>query len=487
MSSGTLSHIAERKNTNITEWPLGEVSLTVIPAEPRTITNVVIKQLADNDSLKTLLPENWLKQLAQDVTADESAVEVLQDYSNHGDDEMSAELAAKNAEAISRLEQSQSDISDSINLLLDKLENSSVAKNAKHVAPQSETDHADVKSFGDWLLALRYKNTRRLTEVYGTKFEGASNRYQKDIAESALTTGGALVPDEYQATLLQITNQQSSLYNLVRKQAVGSVSGTFPSLDNYTAVSANVGDSPFAGGVTSAYTAEGAALTETQPTFKDLSYRLNKVGGIVEVSSEVIADSPIAIQQMLLNLFGIADANKLDYYILRGTGAGEPEGILNSAAAIGVAPGVGGTFTLADTLSIMDRFMPFGGGNPVWVVPPGMMNEIAQFETSGGGGVFQANIAAGMPNTLYGYPIITNMHMPAPDQDDVLLLDPQSYIMFDDGRGLVVDVSEHVAFNNDKLTWRFKRRCDGKMWLNSAVTPSNGGSTLSSAVYHADA
>ena len=482
MSSGTLSHIAQRKNTDITTWPLGEVSLTVIPAEHRTIGHVqALKTLAQDDSLKALLSEVADEATVHDATVETTAIEIVNDYSTNGDTTMSEEK--EKVAFDERMDAMEAKFTAQIGRVVDFMESSPAMKRQKAVAPDSETDHAEVKSFGDWLVAVKRGNMKRLTQVYGTKFEGHST---KDVAELGLTTGGALVPDTFHAQLLQIVQQQSRLYNLVTRQMVPTVSGTFPSLDNYTAVTANVGNSPFSGGVSSAYTAEGATLTETQPTFKDLSYRLNKVGGYVEVSNEMISDSAVAMEGLLMNLFGIADANKIDHYILNGSGVGEPLGFLNSPAAIGVAPANNNVFAIADALAIYDRFYPFAGGAPVWFIPPGMMNEIALFETTAGGGIFQANIGAGMTNTLYGYPLVQCMHMPAPNSDDVLLIDPKSYILFEQG-GLMVDFSEHAAFTSDKGTWRFKRRMDGKMWLNSAVTPSNGGSTLSPAVYHADA
>ena len=471
MSSGTLSHIAQRKNTDITTWPLGEVSLTVIPAEHRTIGHVqALKTLAQDDSLKALLSEVADEATVHDATVETTAIEIINDYSN-GDITMSDEQAEK----IGELEKRANDTEVKFNQLMDMMINSPASKRAKMVAPDSTTDHPEVKSFGDFLIAVKNKNHARLTKVYNST---------KDILEGGGTTGGYLVPDEFMARLLQVNKATNNLVNMVTRLPVNSVSGNIPSLDNYTAVTANVGASPFSGGMLSTQTAEGGTLTETQPTFKEVTWRLEKVGGYTEVSNEMVADSAIAIEMLLTNLIGITQANKLEYYILNGTGAGQPTGILNSPAAVGVAAGSGGTFTLADTLNIMDRFMPIGG-SPIWVMTPGMMVEYAQFETSGGGGVFQANIAAGMPNTLYGYPIVHSMHMPPPNDNDVLLLDPTSYVLFEKGN-LSIDFSEHVSFLTDKGTWRFTQRCDGKMWLNSAITPSNGGSTLSPAVFNDD-
>jgi hypothetical protein len=37
----------------------------------------------------------------------------------------------------------------------------------------------------------------------------------------------------------------------------------------------------------------------------------------------------------------------------------------------------------------------------------------------------------------------------------------------------------HFKFQNDQEVWRIVKRVDGQPWLDSAITPRAGGSTLS--------
>ena len=58
-SSGAVSHLARSENGMIKTWPFVEISLTVTPAEPRTVGIERIKKLAETDSsLKALIPED---------------------------------------------------------------------------------------------------------------------------------------------------------------------------------------------------------------------------------------------------------------------------------------------------------------------------------------------------------------------------------------------------------------------------------------------
>ena len=98
---------------------------------------------------------------------------------------------------------------------------------------------------------------------------------------------------------------------------------------------AGSGQTAAAAGVTAAMTQAGATFTETEPKFSMLNWRLAKIGGLTEVENELVEDSPFAIEALLRGLFAVAIAAKNERNILRGTGVGEPLGILNAPAAIG--------------------------------------------------------------------------------------------------------------------------------------------------------
>jgi hypothetical protein len=45
-----------------------------------------------------------------------------------------------------------------------------------------------------------------------------------------------------------------------------------------------------------------------------------------------------------------------------------------------------------------------------------------------------------------------------------------------------VSASPHFLFSTDKTAYRVVERVDGRPWLQSAITPKNGGNTLSAFV-----
>src|SRR5581483_10014444 len=86
------------------------------------------------------------------------------------------------------------------------------------------------------------------------------------------------------------------------------------------------------------------------------------------------------------------------------------------------------------------------------------------------------------PATLYGRPILTTEYNAALGTvGDIVLANFGEYIVIDKG-GVDQAVSLHVAFLTDEAVYRFMYRIDGALSWNAALTPKNGGNTLSPVV-----
>jgi HK97 family phage major capsid protein len=365
-------------------------------------------------------------------------------------------------------------MAERLDKLLAALADSAPLKRAGYLAPDSEADHPEVKSFGDFLIAVKRGNTRRLAEVY---------KSIKDMTEGAGQQGGYLVPVEFANTLLRVNPEENPVLSRVRRVPVAVESGRYPALDMFAAPTAGSGNTAFAGGLTAATTAEGGTLTETQATFEEIAWNINKIGGYVEVTNELVSDSPISVEALLSDLFRLSINAKLERHILRGNGAGEPLGVLNSSVAVASTTAGDNVFAEADALAMLARFKPVGGA-PVWVMHRSVIPDLGAFSDTTSAMV---NWQSGVSMQLLGYPIAFSEHMPQANGDDVLLADFGGYLLFE-RQGLQIAYSEHAAFTTDKGTWRFTYRCDGKPWLRSAVTLADptGSYTVSPFVYHDD-
>lgn len=474
-SSGTASHLVERepigKAWHIKHWPLGlDASLTPTPAEPR---NAALP-------LKSFVPAELIgdrsgEDETESADADKIPHTIPADPRQGTEVNMEDNLTPGRDEEIKALETKLETVSDRLNAILAAIQDSPKVERAGYFTNVGGTNDAGHKSLGDFLLAVKRHDTERLAKVY---------KAQKDLGKDSGQAGGYLVPEEFANELLQITQATSPVAARVRRIPVNVDSGTFPALDYSVSPSAGSGQTPYAAGLSASTKEENSALDEDEPLFRQIEWRLHKVGGYTQASNELISDSPMAIEALLNMLFGVTVGNKNERNILRGSGAGEPLGILNAACTIAITTASNAVFGETDALNMLSRFKRVSQQVPVWIMHPGVLPDLNGFAASN---VDMVDWTSGISGTLLGYPIIYSEHMPQDDNDDVILADLGAYLWFQKG-GLEVAFSEHVGFTSDQGTWRFTQRNDGKPWLSAAITlpDPQGGYTVSPFLFHDD-
>lgn len=485
-SSGTASHLVEREQVgkawHIKHWPLGiDASLTPTPAEPRNAA-IPLKSLKPSEEVaetpERSEPDDGVDQ-PDEVQIKEVAIEQptihiepvkVQEASQMSEEHVTPEAT----EDVDELRGEVKGLNEKLNSILDMLQASPKLERGGYYTNEGGDADATHKSFGDFLLSVRRKDIKRLTKVYGVK----------DLGKDTGADGGFLVPDEYANQLLKIAEEGSPVYNRVMKVPVGSNSGSYPALDYAVGVTAGAGQSNLSAGVGAVTTEENAALTEDQPVFREVNWRLHKVGGYTEVSNELMSDSPMSIEGLLTSLFGIAIQNKNERNIIRGSGAGEPLGILNAACTVAFTTAANNAFGEADALGMLSRFKRLSTSQPAWIMHPGIIPDLNSFAANQGDIV---DWRAGLSGTLLGFPMIFSEHMPQDDYDGVILADLGAYLWFQKG-GLQIDFSEHAAFTSDRSVFRYTQRNDGMPWLNAAITLADpqGSYTVSPFVYHND-
>lgn len=328
------------------------------------------------------------------------------------------------------------------------------------------------KSFGDFLLAVRRGDVKRLKSIYGSI---------KTLEEDAGTTGGYLVPEEYHTSLLKMGEMANQIVSLTTSVPVKTDAGSYPALDQFSAPTAGVGDTAFAAGVKVTSHVESGTLDNNEPSFTELKYRINDIGDLVYVSQNLQSDSPQSIETILRALFSVAIAAKREYFIFRGPGNGQPLGILNSSAAVGVSPATNNVFSYTDATTMVSRLKTYL--SPArWFMHPSVFPDTALWEigTNGAGTAKLADLG-------YGTPLFSE-HLPqANNAGDALLADLKAYLFFDREQ-MTIDFSEHAAFTTRRVVWRVNERLDGMPWLKGTITLADptGIYTVSPFVYHND-
>jgi HK97 family phage major capsid protein len=293
--------------------------------------------------------------------------------------------------------------------------------------------------------------------------------------------GGFLVPEILRSQLLQIALEQSVVRPLATVVPMDSARVPFPMIDSTT----NSG-SVF-GGMVAYWGEEGAALADSSPKFGRATLDAKKLTGLSAVPNELLQDSPISFAGLLQTLWPQALAYSEDAAFMSGTGVGEPLAFMGAGntAAIAVAAEAGqasGTILFENIVKMYSRMLPSSLAKAVWICSPDALPELftmALAVGTGGGPIMVTNAAGPAPMTIFGRPLIVSEKAGTlGTRGDISFVD-LSYYLVGDRQTMTADSSTDYNFGADKTTFRIIQRVDGRPWLKSAITPKNGGNTLS--------
>lgn len=479
-SQAVPGQVEKGKNGHIKKWPLMRDTLTVSPMEPRMMSDNVIqalKGLAElKPELKRLLPEGAGDAPAKAKETKEPAEVKAQtnlqisnkEKSKMADEtitkEQADEILRENAEIKGKLDKLSD---DTVKAVMEALQKAPKLKDAGYVAPDSEDDHPEAKSFGDFLLAVHNKNTVRLKKVYETKA----------LKEEGGESGGYLVPDQFVNKLLEVAGEGQVFGDATFNLPMTGRTASIPALDQ---TGTTAGQSAFLGGVTAGWTEESGTLSEKDVDFKMVELTAHKLGGYTVASRELNADSAIGLEALLTRLFGLAIGWHREYAFLRGDGLGKPLGVLNAACTIAVTrASSGNAFDFADVGGLLMKLLSNSWDRMRWLMHQTLIPSILDLKNSGSDAVFMHNIANKPVWTLLGAPIKFTEKLPAAGTaGDCLLVDPYYYIVGNRG-GIAIASSEHYRFVNDDITWKFTDRVDGQPWMSTYITLADGSATVS--------
>jgi len=237
------------------------------------------------------------------------------------------------------------------------------------------------------------------------------------------------------------------------------------------------------GGVTVYTAAELDAFTQSKTKFKKIRIEPKKLTGLYYASSEVMNNVTFLGQEMR-GLFGEEFAFKCQDLVIRGTGAGEPLGILNAGCLITQAKESGQSADTIMTENILGMEAKMWREDPrlVYLVNRETKPQLSTLSLAvGTGGIpvplykndfYQGNRIS----TLNGLPCVTIEQCSAlGDAGDIVLADLSQYITANKG-----DINEamsiHVNFLYDQQTFRFTYYFEGQPRWATSVTPYKGAS-----------
>lgn len=302
------------------------------------------------------------------------------------------------------------------------------------------------------------------------------------LNETSPSDGGFLVQTDFSSELLQEVYATGLLAPRCRRI---SISGNSNGI-KINGVDETSRASTRSGGIVGYWKDEAAQKTASKPKFRQIELTLHKLIGLCYATDELLADAA-ALEGFIRQAFAAEFGFLLDDAIIRGTGAGQPLGILNAGCLVTVAKEAGqgaDTIVWENVVKMYARLFAGSRANSIWLINQAAESQLMQMAMSVGTGGVPVYLPAGGATqspyaTLFGRPVIAIEQCSAlGDVGDIIFGDFNGYILAEKG-GIESAMSIHVKFDYDESVFRFVMRVDGQPVRASSLTPYKGSDALS--------
>jgi HK97 family phage major capsid protein len=288
--------------------------------------------------------------------------------------------------------------------------------------------------------------------------------------EGAGPEGAWAQPAEYSKTIVEAVTGQGTLLGRMKP---------IPSTSNIYQIPVDESTQWGTTGVQAAKTAEGAATTATNLALQGRVVTLYKAVALVNVSEELTADNPATIE--FINRIMARQLNGVvERWLLRGSGVGEPVGILSAPSLISVTAessgNTSGTLLRRNLSKCSGRLMPGTDSEAFWVLSPSAKIEVEDMLLTAGGNTGR-DLQAGFQGTLLGKPYVTSMEAQAVGTaGDATAVAPSGFLTLTRG-GITQQATIFFYFDQGLQTLRAYMRIGQTPLLSTPVVPKLDTST----------
>lgn len=303
------------------------------------------------------------------------------------------------------------------------------------------------------------------------------------LNEAQASDGGFLVQTDFSTELLKRAYETSILASLCRKIQISPNSNSLKinAIDETSRANGSR-----MGGIQGYWENEADLYVGSRPKFRQMELILKKLTGLCYATDELLADSN-ALAGIIADGFAEEFGFKLDDAIFRGTGAGQPLGIINSNCLVTQAAEGSQTATtinLNNVAKMRSRLWARSRANSVWLINQDCEPQLNVLSLSVGNNSYPVLLPAtgisGAPyDTMFGRPVIpTEYSQTLGTVGDIMLADFSQYLLIDKG-SMQSASSVHVRFLYDEMVYKFTYRVDGQPIWSSTLTPYKGSNTQS--------
>lgn len=307
------------------------------------------------------------------------------------------------------------------------------------------------------------EKTGRASKSYKKNFWNAmrSKVVRPDVADALQigtdSEGGYLVPDEFEATLVEGLEEE----NIFRKLAhvINTSSG-----DRKIPVVASKGSA--------SWVDEEGTITESDDAFNQVSIGAYKLGTLIKVSNELLNDSVFNLEQYIAKEFARRIGAKEEDAFFNGNGTGKPVGIFNATggAEVGVTTASATTITADEIIDLFYSLKASYRKNAVWILNDATVKVIRKLKDKNDNYLWQPSLTAGTPDTLLGRPVFTSSYVPTIAAGaKTIAFGDFSYYWIADRQGRNFKKLSELYAATDQTGFVATQRVDGKLVLPEAI------------------
>ena len=289
-------------------------------------------------------------------------------------------------------------------------------------------------------------------------FKNASADEVKAMQEDTDAEGGYFVPEEFINQVIHDT---------------GLPSGALRSASTVIRVASKDGYIPTIASATWGAIAEEAAFSDQTPTVGQVAFAIEKSGGVVKVTRELLDDSAINLPSILSQIFQEASGRFEDVGILNGNNTTNYAGILQGSSADYVMASATAV-TTADLLGIYYTLQPQHRANATWVMNSMISKTVNSIQSTGNGVTGITDLTQAPANFLLGRPAINSdvsgngLADSITANDEIAIFgDFRNYYIFD-RIGFTIRRNDSLYMENDQIGFFGTRRGDGQVGLTDA-------------------
>ena len=277
------------------------------------------------------------------------------------------------------------------------------------------------------------------------------------LQEGTDSEGGYLVPDEFERTLVEALEEENVFRTLAH--VIRTSSG-----DRKIPVVASKGSA--------SWVDEEGAYQESDDAFSQVSIGAYKLGTMIKVSEELLADSVFDLEAYISKEFARRIGAREEESFFNGDGKGKPLGILAAAggAEVGVTAASATAITADEVIDLFYSLKAPYRKNAVWVLNDATVKQIRKLKDSTGQYLWQPSLVAGTPDTILGRPVKTSAFMPtAAAGAKTIAFGDFKYYWIADRQGRTFKKLSELFAATGQVGFMGTQRVDGKLILPEAI------------------